>query len=294
MNNFEYLFDQNRYKNKYLCGSDSGSSSSSDSGSSSGSEDDMLPSTDELKPLIKNYLKTVDLKTVSTNSVLKEIAKQLAIDVKDLRPMKSQIKKIASNIHSELEQKIEKPETVLDTIEKSVETPNEDIVKTKTNINTNPPDNKKVRNPLIDDTSLEKKVSDILPSNSKICSNIDSELFDKNISNLDNIQVNQYLSPNKSDKGNIRMRLSYWVLPNKYGFSNFIHNNFTNSLDNYNSPVNTNTFEVEIHQKFVSQYLQNDSPYRGLLLYHGLGSGKTCASILTSNAIYNRKVCRNT
>ena len=33
------------------------------------------------------------------------------------------------------------------------------------------------------------------------------------------------------------------------------------------------------HQKVVSQYLKIDTPYRGLLLYHGLGSGKTCSSI---------------
>ena len=34
-----------------------------------------------------------------------------------------------------------------------------------------------------------------------------------------------------------------------------------------------------IHQLIVKQYLNSFSPYRGLLLYHGLGSGKTCTSI---------------
>ena len=33
------------------------------------------------------------------------------------------------------------------------------------------------------------------------------------------------------------------------------------------------------HQKLVRDYLQVNSPYRGLLLFHGLGVGKTCASI---------------
>ena len=33
------------------------------------------------------------------------------------------------------------------------------------------------------------------------------------------------------------------------------------------------------HQKFVRDYLQSESPYRGILLFHGLGVGKTCASI---------------
>ena len=33
------------------------------------------------------------------------------------------------------------------------------------------------------------------------------------------------------------------------------------------------------HQKLVRDYIQNNSPYRGILLFHGLGVGKTCASI---------------
>ena len=33
------------------------------------------------------------------------------------------------------------------------------------------------------------------------------------------------------------------------------------------------------HQKIIRDYLSKDSPYRGLLLYHGLGVGKTCGSI---------------
>jgi len=38
-------------------------------------------------------------------------------------------------------------------------------------------------------------------------------------------------------------------------------------------------FELLTHQLVVRQYLNTYTPYRGLLLYHGLGSGKTCTSI---------------
>jgi Type III restriction enzyme, res subunit/Helicase conserved C-terminal domain len=34
-----------------------------------------------------------------------------------------------------------------------------------------------------------------------------------------------------------------------------------------------------LHQELLLDYLNSNTPYRGLLLYHGLGSGKTCASI---------------
>uniref|UniRef100_A0A6C0K0Z1 Helicase ATP-binding domain-containing protein n=1 Tax=viral metagenome TaxID=1070528 RepID=A0A6C0K0Z1_9ZZZZ len=38
-------------------------------------------------------------------------------------------------------------------------------------------------------------------------------------------------------------------------------------------------FSPLTHQKIVRDYLNLFTPYRGLLLYHGLGSGKTCTSI---------------
>lgn len=40
------------------------------------------------------------------------------------------------------------------------------------------------------------------------------------------------------------------------------------------------------YQKFVRDYMRQESPYRGILVYHGLGSGKTCTSIATAEALY--------
>lgn len=39
------------------------------------------------------------------------------------------------------------------------------------------------------------------------------------------------------------------------------------------------------HQLLVQRYMNIDTPYRGLLLFHGLGSGKTCSSILISEGL---------
>lgn len=41
----------------------------------------------------------------------------------------------------------------------------------------------------------------------------------------------------------------------------------------------TDQFSLLTHQKIVRDYLNVLTPYRGLLLFHGLGSGKTCSSI---------------
>ena len=41
-------------------------------------------------------------------------------------------------------------------------------------------------------------------------------------------------------------------------------------------------FELSLHQLFVRNFLSFQTPYNSLLLYHGLGSGKTCSAISVS------------
>ena len=45
-------------------------------------------------------------------------------------------------------------------------------------------------------------------------------------------------------------------------------------------------FFVKEHQHFVMDFLHKKSPYNGLLFYHGLGSGKTAASISTADGLH--------
>lgn len=49
----------------------------------------------------------------------------------------------------------------------------------------------------------------------------------------------------------------------------------------------TTEFEPLTHQMIVTRYLNSYTPYRGLLLYHGLGSGKTCSSITIIEGMKN-------
>ena len=44
-------------------------------------------------------------------------------------------------------------------------------------------------------------------------------------------------------------------------------------------------FLLLTHQKLVRDYMNLYTPYRGLLLYHGLGSGKTCSSIAIAEGL---------
>jgi hypothetical protein len=44
-------------------------------------------------------------------------------------------------------------------------------------------------------------------------------------------------------------------------------------------------FKLLSHQNVVLEYLKYDTPYRGLLLFHGLGSGKTCSAIAIAEGL---------
>jgi hypothetical protein len=46
-----------------------------------------------------------------------------------------------------------------------------------------------------------------------------------------------------------------------------------------------NTRELFPYQKIIRDYLKIETPYRGILVYHGLGSGKTCSSIAVAESL---------
>ena len=48
-------------------------------------------------------------------------------------------------------------------------------------------------------------------------------------------------------------------------------------------------FDLLTHQKIVKYYINLFSPYRGILLYHGLGAGKTCSSIAIAEGMKTYK-----
>jgi hypothetical protein len=69
-----------------------------------------------------------------------------------------------------------------------------------------------------------------------------------------------------------------WALPDTAAFPGWVSDTFR-----YEDDTAQGMYMVQ--QRFVRDYLQHDSPYRGLLLYHGLGSGKTCSAIAASEAL---------
>lgn len=98
---------------------------------------------------------------------------------------------------------------------------------------------------------------------------------------LDNLTAKKYL-PQEED----RVIPKVWELPTRKTFFNWV-------IDNYKSYTNIKPESQEKQerislfqqQKLVRDFMSDQSPYRGLLLYHGLGVGKTCASIAISQTI---------
>jgi hypothetical protein len=52
-------------------------------------------------------------------------------------------------------------------------------------------------------------------------------------------------------------------------------------------------FEKTLYQHLMQHYLSRRSPYRGLLMYHGLGVGKTCSSITIAEAMLTDHTVRD-
>jgi hypothetical protein len=62
----------------------------------------------------------------------------------------------------------------------------------------------------------------------------------------------------------------------------FIDNQYDGSihdLEKYSDQLCNAEFELNPHQLFVRNFLSFNTPYNSLLLYHGLGTGKTCTAI---------------
>jgi len=53
------------------------------------------------------------------------------------------------------------------------------------------------------------------------------------------------------------------------------------------SKDSSSQLELRKYQRFISTYLDYKSPFRDILIYHGLGSGKTGSAINVYNALYN-------
>ena len=97
----------------------------------------------------------------------------------------------------------------------------------------------------------------------------------------------------------INIRVSNYYMNNRKHFINFINSMFEpykKELDENSENISCDNigntkgdFSLLTHQKIVRDYMNLFTPYRGLLLFHGLGSGKTCTSIAIAEGMKDSK-----
>jgi len=105
-------------------------------------------------------------------------------------------------------------------------------------------------------------------------------------------RIHQKLAP-------VNYKVSSYYMNNREIFVNFINSLFEpykQELESDSADIScdtigrtSETFSLLTHQKIVRDYINLYTPYRGLLLFHGLGSGKTASSIAIAEGMKNNK-----
>ena len=83
----------------------------------------------------------------------------------------------------------------------------------------------------------------------------------------------EYLYPNLNDP-NFNIKIA-----EKQEFYDTRYDGSIKNVEQYAEKMCNAQFELAPHQAFVRNFMSFQTPYNGLLLYHGLGSGKTCSAI---------------
>ena len=92
----------------------------------------------------------------------------------------------------------------------------------------------------------------------------------------------EYIIP----ESNIGILFPSWIL-NKYKQFKLTNEDQKPKKDKEKKNREIIKYEGRKYQKFISQFIHYNSPHRAILLYHGLGIGKTATTIITYNALYN-------
>ena len=80
-----------------------------------------------------------------------------------------------------------------------------------------------------------------------------------------------------------------YVLPNRKAFADSVTRIFMKYRQRDMSGTDEAPDKLFPSQRLVRDYLTIETPYRGLLFFHGLGSGKTCASIAVAESLMSNK-----
>ena len=100
------------------------------------------------------------------------------------------------------------------------------------------------------------------------------------------------IETNKTTSFDIEVSPKSWVMPNRAKYNRWIDIEFKRKKQVEIAPsceVDTESRTINLfpYQRFIKDYIQYASPYRGILLFHGLGTGKTASSVAAAEILKN-------
>ena len=185
-------------------------------------------------------------------------------------------------------EKPEKPESISDIIRETPE--NLEVIKTiKVKKHSKNKEDKSLKDPTI------SQKTKILNSLKRTIQKTETLAIKDSLS--DNEYINKIRPQLPKVEEKINMKASSYYMNNRKAFINFINKLFLpyqKEIKDKRNELNCdsksdNKFSLLTHQKIVRDYINLYTPYRGLLLYHGLGSGKTCSSISIAEGLKTDK-----
>jgi hypothetical protein len=98
---------------------------------------------------------------------------------------------------------------------------------------------------------------------------------DNNSDNLDNKNIGypKTSDPNIQSKIYAKREFYYYKLPERPDLTNY------KKISEYRKNICEPNGELLEHQSMLSNFINPDTPYKGLLIFHGTGTGKTCVGI---------------
>ena len=82
------------------------------------------------------------------------------------------------------------------------------------------------------------------------------------------------------------LRVSSYYMNNRMEFISKLNDMFTKLNQTKNT---SSSFDLMEHQRLVLNYIHHDRPYHGLLVFHNLGTGKSCTSIAIAEGMKHEK-----
>ena len=114
-----------------------------------------------------------------------------------------------------------------------------------------------------------------------------SEKNKRELASIDDVSLYPHLDDSKFNQ-KLYLKKEF----NEVKYDKKSKNDFDNIIDLTNKICTTKEFELQPHQMFVRNFLSFQTPYNGLLLFHGLGTGKTCSAISVCEEMrrYNKQL----